>query len=292
MLRGPLGLLPDDASAAPAARPGRWGTSLRKSAKPDDRGERVVEVVRDAGDELADGGHFFRLDELVLQSAPFRLIIEEEHDGGPVGAANRHGGNRIGPLAGAELHLAARSLLVQRPLQVRGPFGRNERLPGPADQARRAAHSPGRQRRGWPGGSGRRGPRCRARGRWRPPPPARIAGRRRAGPPGGRSRARCSPARPGPRAARATAGRSGRAHRGSPRRRLPWPWRRTGRAASSPPPSACGGEVALGDQRHRGRRAAPAARGARRAAAGRGGRAGRRARRARSRARRRPGGRG
>jgi hypothetical protein len=88
--------------------------------------------VRDPGDELADSGHLFRLDELVLQPAPFRLIIEEEHDGGAVGAANRHHGNRIGPIAGAELDLAARSLLLQRPLQIRSPFGWDKGLPGPA----------------------------------------------------------------------------------------------------------------------------------------------------------------
>ena len=218
---------------------GHLGEEVREA---DDRGERVVEVVRDAGDELADGGHLFRLDELVLQTPPLRLIIEQEHEGGAVGAANRHGGNRIGPLAGAQVDLAARSLLFQGPLQIGRPFGRNEGLPGPADQARRAAHSPGRQTRGWPGGSGRRGPRCRGRGRWRPPPPARSAGRRRGGPPAGRSRARCWPGRPGPRSsARATAVRSGRARRGWPRRRLPWPRRRTARAASDPAPSAWAG---------------------------------------------------
>ena len=43
--------------------------------------------------------------------------------------------NRIGPLAGAQLDLAARSLLIQSPLQFGSPFGRREGLPGAADQA-------------------------------------------------------------------------------------------------------------------------------------------------------------
>jgi hypothetical protein len=105
------------------------------------RRERVVEVVGDAGDELPDGGHLLRLDELVLQAAPFGLIIKEEHDGRAVGTADRHRGHRVGPLPGPELDFAARSLLIQCPLQIRGPFRRNEGLPGPADQAgRRSVH--------------------------------------------------------------------------------------------------------------------------------------------------------
>ena len=59
---------------------GMWGTSVRIVREADHRGEGVVEVVGDAGDQLADGGHLFRLDELVLQSAPLGLIIEQEHD--------------------------------------------------------------------------------------------------------------------------------------------------------------------------------------------------------------------
>ena len=102
---------------------GTCGTSLRKSAKPDHRREGVVEVVGDAGDELPDGGQLFRLDELVLQSPPLRLVIEEQDEGGAVGAGNRHGGNGIGPIAGAEIHLAARSLLIQGPLQIGGHSG-------------------------------------------------------------------------------------------------------------------------------------------------------------------------
>ena len=97
------------------------GHLAQEVGEADHRGERIVEVVGDAGDELADGRHFFRLDELVLQSPPLGLIVEQEHEGGPVGAGNRHGGNGIGPLAGAQLHLAARSLLVQGPSGDRRP---------------------------------------------------------------------------------------------------------------------------------------------------------------------------
>ena len=143
-VRRALGLLPDDRERLAQGRR-HVGHLAQEIGEADDRGERVVEVVRDAGDELADGGHFFRLDELVLQSPPLRLIIEQEHQGGSVGAGNRHGGNRIGPLAGAELHLAARSLLLQGPLQLGGPLGGHEGLPGAADQARgRRVHQIGK----------------------------------------------------------------------------------------------------------------------------------------------------
>ena len=71
-----------------------------------------------------------------MQPTPLRLIIEQEHQRGAVGGANRHRSNRIGLVAGAEIHLPARSLLVQGPLQVRRPLGRYEGLPRPADQTR------------------------------------------------------------------------------------------------------------------------------------------------------------
>ena len=97
---GALGLLLNDGErlAQGGGDVGHFGEEI---GEPDHRCERVVEVVGDAGDELPDGRHLFRLDQLVLQSPPFGLIIEQEHHGGPVGAANRHRGNGIGPLAGA-----------------------------------------------------------------------------------------------------------------------------------------------------------------------------------------------
>src|SRR5207245_2657138 len=42
-------------------------------AEPHDRGERVVQVVRHAGDQLTYRRHFLRLYELLLQPAPLRL---------------------------------------------------------------------------------------------------------------------------------------------------------------------------------------------------------------------------
>ena len=200
-VRRPLGLLLDDGERL-AQRRRDVGHLGEVVGEPDHRGERVVEVVGDAGDELADGGHLLRLDQLVLQPAALGLVVEEEDDGGPVGAANRHRGNRIGPLPGAKLDLAARSLLIQRPSGARWPT-RVGRTPARAGRSGwRAGRSPGRRRPGWPAGSGRRDPRCRSPVRWRPPPPARTAGRRRGDPPGGRSRARCWPGSPGPRAGR------------------------------------------------------------------------------------------
>ena len=65
---------------------GHVGHLAQEVGEPDHRGERVVEVVGDAGDELPDGGHLFRLDELVLQTPPLGLIIEQEHERGAVGA--------------------------------------------------------------------------------------------------------------------------------------------------------------------------------------------------------------
>ncbi len=89
----------------------------------------------DAGDELPDGRQLLRLDELILQAPALRLVIEEQDQGRAVGAGNRHRGNGIGPIAGPELRLAARSLLIQGPLQIGRPLRRNEGLPRPADQA-------------------------------------------------------------------------------------------------------------------------------------------------------------
>ena len=133
-VRRPLRLFLDDRERLPQRRRhvGHFGEVV---GEPDDRGERVVEVVGDAGDELPDGGHLLRLDELVLQPAALGLVVEEEHHGGAVGAANRHGGHGIGLVAGAQLDLAARSLLIQSPLQFGGPLGRREGLPGAPDQA-------------------------------------------------------------------------------------------------------------------------------------------------------------
>jgi hypothetical protein len=130
-----LGLLTDDRERLSDIR---WNVRDlgQEVGEPDDRGKRVVEVVRDPCNQLADGRHLLRLDQLVLQAAALGLIVEQQDDSRPVGTANRHGGNGIRSLPGSKLHLSARSLLVQSPLQVGGPFRRCEGLPRPSDEAR------------------------------------------------------------------------------------------------------------------------------------------------------------
>ena len=48
---------------------------LRQTLGPaEDRGERVVQLVRDAGDRLSERGHFFGLQQLVVDIA--RLVVQ------------------------------------------------------------------------------------------------------------------------------------------------------------------------------------------------------------------------
>ena len=71
-LRGALRLAQDGLEAALRLLVDR---SLREPLGPgQDRRERVVQLVRDAGDRLAERGELFRLQQLVIQIA--RLILE------------------------------------------------------------------------------------------------------------------------------------------------------------------------------------------------------------------------
>ena len=134
--RCPLRFLLNDRERLPQRRR-NIGNFPQEIGEPHDGSERVVEVVGNAGDKLPDGRQFLRLDELVLQAPPLSLVVEEQDEGGSVCAGNRHSRNSIGLVAGTKIRLAAHSLLIQSPLQIGSPFGRNEGLPRPADQARR-----------------------------------------------------------------------------------------------------------------------------------------------------------
>ncbi len=112
------------------------------------------------------------------------------------------------------------------------PVGQTPARDGRSDWP--AGRSPGRRRPSSPAGSGRHDPRCRSPVRWRPPPPARTAGRRRADPRGERSPARYWLGSPGLRAGRGLGAYSDRAHRGRRSSRLLYPWRSTARRASCP----------------------------------------------------------
>src|SRR2546430_14386786 len=80
----------------------------KEVAEAHDRGERVVQIVRHAGDQLTNRRHFLRLYELLLQPAPLRLVLEYQ-DCGP---RLRHGdhGEQQDALAEPDLHRGRRGL--------------------------------------------------------------------------------------------------------------------------------------------------------------------------------------
>src|SRR6266568_1038937 len=63
---------------------------------------RVVEIVRDARNQLADRRHLLRLQQLVLETPLLTLILEQQHGGARLAGGN--GGYQQCPLAGAHLH--------------------------------------------------------------------------------------------------------------------------------------------------------------------------------------------
>ena len=240
-VRCPLGLLLDHRQRLPERRRyvGHLGQIVGEAHH---RRERVIQVVRDAGNELADGGHLLRLDQLVLKPATLGLVIEEKDHRGSVRAADGDRTDRVGTLSGAKLDLAARSLLVQGPLKLGGPLGRRKRLPRAADQAGgRGVDQVGEGPIGPPDAAP--DPRCRSPARWRPPPPATNAGRRRGDPPAGRFPGRCWPGSPGPPAGRGPPVRSDPAHCARRSLRLLYSLRPAARTANCPPDSGCAGKV-------------------------------------------------
>ena len=82
-----------------------------------DAGERIVQLVRDAGDELADGGELFGPTEVVGDLSLLGEISDADHESDDVVApvanvAQRYGSRELGPifspmdvLAGPELHV-------------------------------------------------------------------------------------------------------------------------------------------------------------------------------------------
>ena len=59
---------------------GQARIGAQELAEADDRGEGVVELVGDAGDEQADGLHLLRLDELLLEAFLVRQVADEDQD--------------------------------------------------------------------------------------------------------------------------------------------------------------------------------------------------------------------
>src|SRR5215211_5279429 len=98
------------------------------------RGEWIVQIMRDPGDELANSGHLFGLNQLILQSSPLSLVVEQQDHSGSIVPANWHSCHGVSPFAGAQFDLPARSLLVQSTLEIDSPLGRDEGLPGPTDK--------------------------------------------------------------------------------------------------------------------------------------------------------------
>jgi hypothetical protein len=99
------------------------------------RRQRVIQIVGNACNQLPDGRHLLRLDQLVLQAPTLGLVVEQQDHGGSIRAANWHSGNSIGAFIGAQFDLPARSLLVESTLEIGGPLRGYESLPGTADQA-------------------------------------------------------------------------------------------------------------------------------------------------------------
>ena len=79
-------LFPDDADGLPE-RGRHLGPLRQKLGESHDRSQRVVQVVRHAGDQLADGRHLLRLNQLGLEPPSGRLIGDQHDDLGPAGVA-------------------------------------------------------------------------------------------------------------------------------------------------------------------------------------------------------------
>ena len=121
------------------------GAFRQKLREPDDRCQRVVQVVRNAGNELADGRHLFRLHQLVLEAVALGLVVENQHNIGAARPRERRNGGGIDPIAEMQLDLADRSFRPDGALEIRDPFGRNQRLPGtPDERVRRCRYQPGK----------------------------------------------------------------------------------------------------------------------------------------------------
>ena len=100
---GPLGLVVDDAQVLP--RQAGLGLALQQElGQAGDRGERIVELVGDARDQLADRRHLVVLDELGLDDALLGHVLDQDDHRGS-GARRRLGERRGGkaehPLAAA-----------------------------------------------------------------------------------------------------------------------------------------------------------------------------------------------
>src|SRR5436190_555932 len=127
--RGALGFLANHRERLGQAR--RHVCRLAEQvAEPDHRGEGVVEVVRDAGDQLPDRRHLLGLQQLLLEPAFFGLVFEQQHGG--AGLTGGNGGHQQRPLAPSDLDRRGGAFGREQPRDGIAPRRRQERQPGPS----------------------------------------------------------------------------------------------------------------------------------------------------------------
>ena len=152
---------------------------LDRALMRQDEGERIVDLVRDACNELAEGGHLGRLDELGLRALQELVRLLELAIG--IGQRLRRGGFRRARRARARASSRSRSSASMRQfsscISLRRTRARmRTRITSGSDRRRERCRRRPRRRRVR---ACRHPPRCRGR-RWRRSgPPCRAAGRGR-----------------------------------------------------------------------------------------------------------------
>ena len=128
-----FGLLLDHQQRLPNA--GRHFAELGEVVgKAHDRSERIVEVVRDARDQLADSGQLFRLDQLILETLPFGLVAEQQYDPPALPAADGEDGRSINAVPMPERSRGCRARLAQGLTDSGVPVLRHQFMPGATDK--------------------------------------------------------------------------------------------------------------------------------------------------------------
>ena len=88
---GALRLIEDDAQVL-AGKLGVGRPLQQQLRQSRNRGQRIVELVRHAGDQLADGGHLVVLDDLGLEDALLGDVLDQNDDRPPLGVGQGCGG--------------------------------------------------------------------------------------------------------------------------------------------------------------------------------------------------------
>ena len=130
---GALGFLADHGQRLGQARRhvGRLGEQI---AKAHDRGEGVVEVVRDARNQLPNRRHLFGLQQLLLQAAFLALVLEQEDPCARLSRRNR--GHEQDAVARAHFDGSVAAIRRQQPRDGLAPRRWHQRQPRPAVQGR------------------------------------------------------------------------------------------------------------------------------------------------------------